>query len=477
MGKALARDVEVTGLTADSRAVKPGFLFAALPGTKADGRDFVPQAVAAGAVAVLAPEGVQIKLPANVTLIGDANPRRRFAQMAAAFHRRQPETMVAVTGTNGKTSTASFYRQIWDRLGARAAAIGTLGVIAKGWPNAGGLTTPDPAALHRTLAELAEFGVTHACMEASSHGLDQCRLDGVQLRAAAFTNLTRDHLDYHPDMEAYATAKLRLFAELLPADAIAVVNADDALAPRLREIAEKRGQTVLNYGYRARELRLIRAAPGINGQMLTLDILGKRCEAAFPLAGAFQVHNALAALGLAVATGADPQAVLEAFEHLDGVPGRLQKVAERHNGAAVYVDYAHTPDALQTVLEALEPHAMRRVILVFGCGGDRDAGKRPQMGAIAARLADKVIVTDDNPRNESASDIRKEILAACPGAAEIPDRRLAIRTAVDMLATGDLLVVAGKGHETGQIIRGTVHPFDDAEEIRAAVAELDGGVA
>ncbi len=477
MGKALSKDVDVTGLTADSRAVKPGFLFAALPGTKSDGRDFVPQAVAGGAVAVLAPEGSKLKLPAGVALITDGNPRRRFALMAAAFHQRQPETMVAVTGTNGKTSTAAFYRQIWQRLGHRAAAIGTLGVIAEGWSNTGGLTTPDPAGLHKTLAALAEFGVTHACMEASSHGLDQYRLDGVKLKVAAFTNLTRDHLDYHPDMAAYGKAKLRLFAELLPADATVVVNADDALAADIREIAASRGQTVLNYGYRARELRLIQAQPGVNGQLLTLDILGRRCEVAFPLAGTFQVHNALAALGLAVATGAEPAAVLDAFEHMEGVPGRLQKVAERNNGAAVYVDYAHTPDALETVLAALEPHAMRRLILVFGCGGDRDPGKRPQMGAIAARLATKTIVTDDNPRTESAGAIRKAILAACPHAHEIGDRRLAIRTAVDMLEPGDLLVIAGKGHESGQIVGATVHPFDDADEARAAVAEFDGGAA
>ncbi|MGE5503093.1 MAG: UDP-N-acetylmuramoyl-L-alanyl-D-glutamate--2,6-diaminopimelate ligase [Actinomycetota bacterium] len=471
------RDVEITGLTADSRAVAPGFLFAALPGTKADGRAFVPGAVAAGCAAVLAPEGSSLDLPEGVVLVTDPNPRRRFALMAAAFHGAQPETMVAVTGTNGKTSTAAFYRQIMARLGHKSAAIGTLGVVADGWPNAGGLTTPDPVALHKTLAELAAIGVTHACMEASSHGLDQCRLDGVKLRAAAFTNLTRDHLDYHADMAAYARAKLRLFAELLPAGGIAVVNGDDPQVDRVRATCERRGITAITYGRAGVELRLAKAEPGPHGQRLRLEILGKAVEVALPLAGTFQAFNALAALGLALASGADRDAAVAALEHLDGVPGRLQEVAVRANGAAVYVDYAHTPDALETVLSALRPHAGGRLVVVFGCGGDRDPGKRPQMGAIAARLADTVIVTDDNPRSEDAAGIRSAIMAVCPGAAEIGDRRLAIRTAVATLQTGDLLVVAGKGHESGQIVGHRLLPFDDAVEARQAVALADGGKA
>jgi UDP-N-acetylmuramoyl-L-alanyl-D-glutamate--2,6-diaminopimelate ligase len=468
------RDVDITGLTADSRAVAPGFLFAALPGAKVDGRAFVPQAVAAGCAAVLAPEGSALALPEGVALVTDPNPRRRFALMAAAFHGLQPETMVAVTGTNGKTSTASFYRQILARLGQKAAAIGTLGVVADGWPNPGGLTTPDPVALHQTLAELARFGVTHACMEASSHGLDQHRLDGVKLRAAAFTNLTRDHLDYHADMKTYASAKLRLFAELLPADGIAVVNADDPLADRVRATCERRGIAVVSYGRAGIELRLAKATALPHGQHLRLEVLGRPVEVTLPLAGTFQAANALAALGLALAGGADRDAAVAALETLDGVPGRLEQVAVRGNGAAVYVDYAHTPDALETVLAALRPHASAKLVVVFGCGGDRDPGKRPQMGAIAARLADEVIVTDDNPRSEQPAAIRAAILAACPGAAEIGDRRLAIRTAVATLQPGDLLVIAGKGHERGQIVGGTALPFDDAEEARAAVAQADG---
>ncbi|BAE52647.1 UDP-N-acetylmuramoyl-L-alanyl-D-glutamate--2,6-diaminopimelate ligase [Paramagnetospirillum magneticum] len=469
-----ARDVTITGLTADSRAVRPGYLFAALPGTKADGRAFIPAALAAGAVAVLAPEGSRPDLPPEVVLVTDANPRRRFALMASAFHGAQPRVMTAVTGTNGKTSTAEFFRQIMARLGHAAAAIGTLGITAPGWDNQGGLTTPDPAGLHADLARLAEMGVTHACMEASSHGLDQHRLDGVRLMAAAFTNLTRDHLDYHADMNAYAEAKLRLFAEVLPEGATAVINADSDLAPRAVELCAKRGITVLGFGRTARDLRLIEARPTAAGQELDLEIMGRAVTIRLPLAGRFQADNALAALGLALACGADPVAALEALGHLDGVPGRLQQVASRANGAPIYVDYAHTPDALETVLKALRPHAARRLVAVFGCGGDRDAGKRPLMGAIGCRLADAMIVTDDNPRSEDPAAIRAAVRGACPAGIEIADRRGAIRAAVSGLQKGDVLVIAGKGHEQGQIVGASVLPFDDAAEARDAVRLADG---
>jgi UDP-N-acetylmuramoyl-L-alanyl-D-glutamate--2,6-diaminopimelate ligase len=472
--RAPARDVTISGLTADSRAVRPGFLFAALPGTRADGRAFIPAAVAAGAVAVLVPEGSDVQVPPEVVVVPDVNPRRRFALMASAFHGAQPRVMAAVTGTNGKTSTADFFRQIMARLGERAAAIGTLGIVAPGWDNSGGLTTPDPAGLHADLARLAGMGITHACMEASSHGLDQHRLDGVKLAAAAFTNLTRDHLDYHADMEAYASAKLRLFAEVLPEDATAVVNADSDLAPRVVELCAKRGIKVLGYGRDARDLRLIAARPTASGQDLELEALGRTVTLHLPLAGRFQADNALAALGLAIACGADAQAALDALERLDGVPGRLQKVAERRNGAAVYVDYAHTPDALETVLKALRPHAARRLVAVFGCGGDRDPGKRPMMGAIGCRLADAMVVTDDNPRSEDPALIRAQVRGACPGGIEIGDRRDAIRAAVAGLQTGDVLVIAGKGHEKGQIIGDRVLPFDDVEEAREAARLADG---
>ncbi len=474
MGTTLPKDVEIAGLTADSRAVAPGFLFAALVGTKADGRAFVPAAITAGAAAILAPEGSRFDLPDGVALVTDPNPRRRLALLAAAFHASQPETMVAVTGTNGKTSTAMFYRQIMAALGEKAAAIGTLGIVAEGWDNAGGLTTPDPSALHANLARLAAFGITHACMEASSHGLDQYRLDGVRLKAAAFTNLTRDHLDYHGDMFAYGGAKLRLFTELLPEGGTAVLNMDSEAAPRFAAACAQRGVTVLGYGKAGAELRLIDSLPTASGQDLRLEVRGRAVTVRLPLAGLFQAYNALAALGLALATGADGDKALAALESLDGVPGRLQKVAERANGAAIYVDYAHTPDALETVLIALKPHAARRLVAVFGCGGDRDPGKRPQMGAIACRLADAMIVTDDNPRSEDPAAIRRAVLGACCGAIEIGDRREAIRTAVTGLQAGDLLVIAGKGHETGQIVGATVHHFDDSEEARAAVLAADG---
>lgn len=468
--------IEIQGLTADSRQVEPGWLFAALPGTKADGRAFIAAAAAKGAVAVLAPEGTTTDLP-GLTVVTDPNPRRRFALAAAAFHGAQPATMAAVTGTNGKTSVANFARQLWERLGLPAAAIGTLGVIARGWDNKGGLTTPDPAELHRVLAALSRLGIDHGCMEASSHGLDQYRLDGVRLQAAAFTNLTRDHLDYHPDMESYLRAKLRLFAEVLPADGTAVVNADSDAAARVIQVAEGRGQRVLTFGRAGRELRLKDARPDHKGQLLDLEILGRAATIRLPLAGTFQAANALAALGLVIACGADPLKAAEALESLEGVPGRLQKVAERRTGAPVFVDYAHTPDALETVLSALKPHAANRLMVVFGCGGDRDPGKRPQMGAIAARLADYAIVTDDNPRSEEPAHIRRAILAACPSALEIGDRARAIRTAVGEMRQGDVLVVAGKGHETGQTVGATVLPFDDALEAARAVAELDGGAA
>jgi UDP-N-acetylmuramoyl-L-alanyl-D-glutamate--2,6-diaminopimelate ligase len=471
--RAPARDVTISGLTADSRAVRPGFLFAALPGTRADGRAFIPAAVAAGAVAVLVPEGSDVQVPPEVVVVPDVNPRRRFALMASAFHGAQPRVMAAVTGTNGKTSTADFFRQIMARLGERAAAIGTLGIVAPGWDNSGGLTTPDPAGLHADLARLAGMGITHACMEASSHGLDQHRLDGVKLAAAAFTNLTRDHLDYHADMEAYASAKLRLFAEVLPEGATAVVNADSDLAPHVVELCAKRGIKVLGYGRDARDLRLIAARPTAFGQDLELEALGRTVTLRLPLAGRFQADNALAALGLAIACGANPGAALDALEHLDGVPGRLQKVAERRNGAAIYVDYAHTPDALETVLKALRPHAARRLVAVFGCGGDRDPGKRPMMGAIGCRLADAMVVTDDNPRSEDPAAIRAQVRGACPAGIEIGDRRDAIRAAVAGLQKGDVLVIAGKGHEKGQVIGGRVLPFDDSEEAREAARLAD----
>ena len=463
----------LTGLTADSRAVEPGFLFAALPGSRVDGRDFIDQAIARGAQSILAPTGTELPATASgIRLITDDRPRRRFALMAAAFYGRQPATIAAVTGTNGKTSTANFARQIWERLGHSAASLGTLGITAPGMEQYGALTTPDPVALHASLAELADAGITHLAMEASSHGLDQFRLDGVRVTAAGFTNLSRDHLDYHGTMEAYLAAKTRLFDEVLAPGGTAVLNADTPEFKMLATRAEAAGRRVLSYGAKGRELRLTRLAPQPDGLDLTIAVRGRAAELTLPLAGAFQAANALCALGLVLADGADPQAATAALEGLSGVRGRLELVARHPNGAPVYVDYAHTPDALETVLKALRPHTRGRLVAVFGCGGDRDPGKRPVMGATVARLADRPIVTDDNPRSEDPATIRAAVMAACPGAREIGDRAEAIREAVAGLAPSDVLVIAGKGHETGQIVGEDVHPFDDSEHARAAARDL-----
>ena len=469
--------VRIAGLTCDSRKVSKGFLFAALPGNTADGRAFIGKAIDQGAGVILAPEGTTLPEGSDACLITDPNPRRRFSLLAAEFHDRQPAVIAAVTGTNGKTSTADFTRQMWTALGFQSASVGTLGIIAPGWDNKGGLTTPDPESLHAALARLAGNGVDHACLEASSHGLTQFRLDGVRIKYGAFTNLTRDHLDYHGDMESYAQAKLRLFSDLLPADGTAVINADSPDAQRFIDAATKRGLAVLTYGAQGRDLVLTKAIPQAQGQHLALSILGRAFEINLPLAGTFQAGNVLAALGLVIASGAEPDRAVATLGTLVGVPGRLQKVAVRASGAAVYVDYAHTPDALETVLNALRPHiaGTGRLVCLFGCGGDRDPGKRPMMGAIAARLADRVYVTDDNPRSENPGLIRRSILAACPDAIEIGERGRAIREAINDLRQGDVLVLAGKGHERGQIVGATTLPFDDAEEARRAVAEIDGG--
>ncbi|HIJ38208.1 MAG TPA: UDP-N-acetylmuramoyl-L-alanyl-D-glutamate--2,6-diaminopimelate ligase [Rhodospirillaceae bacterium] len=453
------------GLTADSRQVQSGYLFAALSGGKEDGRRFIPDALSRGAVAVLAAHGTRLE-DSRAALITDSNPRRRFALLAAGYFAAQPAVTVAVTGTNGKTSVTNFTRQIWSHLGYAAASLGTIGLISPKRTLNASLTTPDPVSLHGWLAQMAEDGVSHAALEASSHGLDQHRLDGVKLAAAAFTNLTRDHLDYHSGMLAYRQAKLRLFGEILPAGGGAVINADSDVAEELLALCRLRGHRTISYGRNGAEIRLAGLHPAQQGQDLELLVAGRELHLHLPLAGAFQAENALAALGLALATGADPTRAIAALSHLEGVPGRLEHVATTGTGASLYVDYAHTPDALSALLSALRPHARKRLIVLFGCGGDRDPGKRPEMGAIAARLADRVFITDDNPRHENAAAIRAAIRAACPAAVEIADRREAIRTAIGGLADGDLLVLAGKGHETGQIIGDRTVPFDDAEEIR-----------
>jgi len=464
----VATPLPITGLTADSRRVLPGYLFAALPGRQADGRKFIADAVASGAAAVLAPSGTA--WPPGVPprpLIEHAEPRRALALLAAAHAGPQPESIVAVTGTNGKTSTVDFMRQLFAHAGQKAASLGTLGVLAPGHDGGIGLTTPDPVVLAETLAQLAREGVRHAALEASSHGLDQFRLDGVRLAAAGFSNFSRDHLDYHGGFDAYRAAKLRLFAELLPAGAPAIVNADmdAATLDALTTIAAKRRLDLRTVGEAGSWATLLGGKPLPHGQLIRIRCGSRERELELELPGRFQADNVLLAAALAEATGLT--SAWDLLPHLRGVRGRMEFAARLPNGAAAYVDYAHTPDALERLLLALRPHTQHRLICVFGAGGDRDAGKRPLMGAVVARLADAAIVTDDNPRTEDAASIRAQIKMACPGAREIGDRAIAIMTALNDLRPGDVLVVAGKGHEQGQIVGHDVLPFDDASTIRA----------
>ena len=472
VSRAVTQNPVITGVTADSRKVRPGFLFAALPGSKVDGRGYVDGAVAAGAAAILAPDDVSHD---GVPVVHVEDLRRAYALAASVFWGAQPATCVAVTGTNGKTSVATFCRQIFARLGRKAASMGTLGVTvsAPGVPDIQitppGLTTPDAADVAELMAKLAADGVTHVALEASSHGIDQRRLDGVTLKAAAFLNLTQDHLDYHGTMGVYRAAKLRLFDTLLPAGGTAVLNADSDQVEAFRSVAAGTGHTVLMTGEAGLDLHLIARELTADGQRLSVGFGGKTFDIHLPLAGAFQADNALVAAGLCIAAGEAPVAVFAALEHLNGAPGRLQHIGSGPRGGEAYVDYAHTPDGLETVLKAMRPHTTGRLIVVFGAGGDRDRGKRPLMGAIAARLADVAIVTDDNPRSEAPAAIRADILAAAPGAREVGDRREAIRAGVAVLGEGDVLVVAGKGHEQGQMIAGVNHPFDDVTETALAL--------
>jgi len=403
-----------------------------------------------------------------VPILRAENPRQVLAQLAAKFYRPQPATVVAVTGTSGKTSVADFTRQILLSAKRSAASIGTIGVITADEARYGSLTTPDPVTLHKTLCQLANAGIDHLAMEASSHGLDQYRLDGVQLKAAAFTNLGRDHLDYHPDLESYLNAKLRLFAELLPAGGTAIVNSDDAVSGRIIEIAKARGQAVIDVGKSAISVRLTDVSRDGFAQVLSLKIDGQAHTVRLGLVGDYQVSNALVAAGLALSVGVTPDAIASALGQLVGVAGRLEIVGTV-KGALMVVDYAHKPEALEAALRACQPFANGRLILVFGCGGDRDKGKRPIMGKIAQQGADVVIVTDDNPRTEDAARIRSEVSAGLKDVVEIGDRQHAIRHAVEMSAAGDVILVAGKGHETGQIVGKDTIPFSDHEELKAAM--------
>ena len=460
-------ELAISGLASDSRRVAKGDLFFALAGSKTSGGRFIDDAAGHGAAAAVVSGGQDGA--ASIPLIAVDDPRLALALCAAAFFGAQPSTMVAVTGTSGKTSVASFTRQIWEHAGKAAASIGTTGIVAPGRIEYGSLTTPDPIALHRLLRELADAGVTHGAMEASSHGLDQRRLDGVTLAAGGFTNLGRDHMDYHPTVEEYHRAKLRLFDTLLPKGAPAIVFADDAWSEPTISAARAAGLEVRTVGRKGDLLSLKRVEHERHRQRAEIAAEGMIYEIDLPLAGDFQVSNALVAAGLAMATGTPAAVAMAALEKLKGASGRLELVGTTAGGAPVYVDYAHKPEALENVLAAVRPFTTGRVVVVFGCGGDRDRGKRPIMGEIAARLADVTIVTDDNPRSEVPATIRAEIMAAAPGAIEIGDRRQAIRAAVDMLAAGDTLIVAGKGHEEGQIVGEVTLPFSDHEEARAAL--------
>jgi UDP-N-acetylmuramoyl-L-alanyl-D-glutamate--2,6-diaminopimelate ligase len=464
--------IEVGGVTADSRTVKHGDVFVAIAGGKADGLRFVNAAIAAGAAAILTDRPPpQTPLPGNVAFVRAGNPRRALALIAAKFYPRQPRIIAAVTGTSGKTSVAAFTRQIWSALGERAASIGTIGLVSPSGETYGLLTTPDPVALHRTLDALAGDGVTHLAIEASSHGLDQYRLDGLHIAAAGFTNITRDHLDYHPSFEAYFAAKLRLFEALLAPGAAAIVDADHDHADAVVAASAAHGLSIMTVGRKGTGIRLVESAIDGFAQTLRLEYRQKHFRVRLPLVGEFQIENALVSAGLAIATGGEAGNVFAALEQLKGAKGRLERVGASRS-AQIFVDYAHKPDALAKALDALRPYVRGRLVVIFGAGGDRDRGKRPLMGAVAVAKADRIIVTDDNPRSEDAAAIRASIIVAAPGATEIGDRREAIRRAIADLRSGDVLLIAGKGHETGQIVGDRIIPFSDHEAVATVLKEL-----
>lgn len=471
---------KITGLSVDSRDVRPGHVFAAMPGTRMHGAEFIPYALRMGASVILtdadgARIAAEVLAGTDAALVVTDVPREMLARAAALFFGAQPATMVAVTGTNGKTSVSTFTRQIWIEMGLAAVNLGTTGVEGA-WTAPLKHTTPEPITLHRVLAEAAQAGITHAAMEASSHGLDQRRLDGVVLRAAGFTNFTQDHLDYHETFEAYFDAKAGVFARVLPEDGIAVINMDDARGLDMLAIATARGQGVITVGRDGADIHLTSQRMDATGQDLRFTYKGRTYLKRLDLIGGFQGENVLLAAGLVIACGAEPSDVFDTFPHLTTVRGRMDLAATRANGAAVFVDYAHTPDAIETALKAMRPHVMGRLVAVIGAGGDRDIAKRPLMGQAAAKHADVVFVTDDNPRSEDPGLIRAAVMEGCPDATEVADRAEAILRAVDALEPGDALLIAGKGHETGQIVGDDVLPFDDAEQASIAVAALDGNL-
>lgn len=458
-------DIEITGLTSDSRLVKPGFLFAALDSEKAPGSSYIPSAIANGAALILG-KAEYASVAGNVKFIADANPNKKFSELAAEFYGPQPAHIAAITGTNGKTSIADFVRQILTATGTKAASMGTLGFIKGNQaPVPSPNTTPNAVTTAEELAKLKREGYDYVCMEMSSHGLCQYRVGGVHPEVAGFTNLTRDHLDYHKTFENYLNAKLILFREILVPGGTAVLNADIEVFPQIEKACLESGKKIITYGHNGRELRLIQALPEHNGQRLKLVYFGKEVEIFVPLAGEFQAMNILCALGMAAVLSGKPEEVIRHAGALKGAKGRLELAGTTDSGATVYIDYAHTPDALENVIRAMRPHTRGKLHVLFGCGGDRDSGKRPIMGQIANELADVIYVTDDNPRTEDAAKIREQIMAACPRGKNIPGRAEAIREAMAGLGDGDVLILAGKGHETGQYINGKVYPFSDHEEV------------
>ena len=464
----MADDATVTGFAIDHRKVAPGTIFGAFEGARVNGEDFIPAAIEAGAVAIVARPGVRVE---GALHIADHSPRECFAKLAARFFAPFPATTVAVTGTNGKTSTVEMTRQLWRMAGHHAASIGTLGVTTADERVVTGLTTPDVVTFLSNVAGLAREGVTHLAFEASSHGLSQYRTEGLRVAAAAFTNLSRDHLDYHGDMAAYFTAKLRLFSEVLADDGTAVVWADDPQSERVIDLARERGNRVMTVGEHGDDMRLVSRAPTLLGQGLVIATPdGTEHRVNLPLIGGYQAANALLSAALVIATGGEPAATLAGLARLQPVRGRLERAAIAKSGAPIYVDYAHTPDALEAAVAALRPHVAGRLILVFGAGGDRDQGKRAPMGKVAAEQADVVIVTDDNPRGEDAAAIRRDVLEGAPGATEIGDRRAAIAHAIEIARADDIVLVAGKGHEQGQIVGDMVLPFDDVAVAREVAA-------
>ncbi len=463
--------LDISGLTADSREVKPGYLFAALPGVQFDGAKFIPQAIARGAAAVLMSNTHEIEADWDVPLLQVANPRSMLALMAARFYQRQPATIVAVTGTNGKTSVAAFVRQIWAGLGLKSASLGTIGLVTPQHTITLQHTTPEPVSLHKMLAQVAQQGIEHLAFEASSHGLAQNRVDGVRIQAAAFTNLSRDHLDYHHDFEEYLGEKLKLFSDILQPDGCAVVNADSDEGARVIDIAHHRGLRLMTFGDSGKDLQLLACKREGYAQKIIVHAEGQDYALNFPLMGQFQVSNALCAAALVMATGYAAKEVLPLLETLKGARGRLDLVGHHKSGAPIIIDYSHTPGALKVALATLRPYVKSRLVVVFGAGGDRDKGKRPQMGKIAVDHADVAIITDDNPRTEDPAQIRREIMSAAPGAIEIGDRRSAITTGIGQLQQGDILLVAGKGHEIGQTVGEEVLPFSDHDVVKECLTE------